>query len=100
MIAVVCVPSFVAGVMYSKPCEPVTLLNAKAATTENAVDAPSGAADPVAPVRIGQPAQWQTVGMHVTTDSDNIQPAGTFSHTQAQVPQMEAARIEAIPSSD
>lgn len=69
LIAVVCVPSFIAGVTYTKPGRPVTLLNATVTGPENNIYSQSDTVDPnTAPDRAEQPDQWQTVRMHVTAD--------------------------------
>ncbi|MBC8217639.1 MAG: hypothetical protein H8E73_04180 [Planctomycetes bacterium] len=61
LMAVVCVPSFIAGVTYTKPGRPVTLLNASVTRSERNVLSLSNAANlNAAPDRAEQPGQQQT----------------------------------------
>ena len=57
LMAVVCVPSFIAGVTYSRPGRPVALLNASVAGLDSDFISLSNAA---APDRAEQPGRRQT----------------------------------------
>ena len=102
LIAVVCVPSFVAGVMYSKPCMPMALLNATVAELENDdLLSSNTVASAAGGGQAAQPGQWQTARMPTTAhclcpkccgrNSDSttasghkIQQGDTFSRTRRQ----------------
>jgi len=59
-MAVVCIPSFIAGVTYTKPGRPVTLLNASVTGSESNVLSLSNAANlNAAPDRAEQPGRRQ-----------------------------------------
>ena len=61
LMAVVCVPSFIAGVAYTKPATPITLLNATVTGPDSGILPLSNAANLNAePDRPGQPARRQT----------------------------------------
>ena len=62
LMAVVCVPSFIAGVAYTETARPITLVNATVTGSESDVLSLSNAANPnTAPDRAEQPGQRQTV---------------------------------------
>jgi hypothetical protein len=58
-MAVVCVPSFIAGVAYTKPANPITLLNPEATGPESDVLSRSNAANPNAMSDCNDFAQYQ-----------------------------------------
>lgn len=61
LTAVVCVPSFIAGVAYTKPARPITLLNATVTGPDSGILPLSNAANlNAAPDRPEQPAQRKT----------------------------------------
>ncbi len=61
-MAVVCVPSFIAGVACTKPARPITLLNASVTGPKSDILSLSNVANSnAAPGRAEQPGQWQTV---------------------------------------
>jgi hypothetical protein len=99
LMAAVCVPSFIAGVTYTKSCEPTALAKASVGGVENGIPLLSSAAKPAS--ECAQPDQSQTVQTHATADCTcpescsrdandtttcgrEIQPGETFSHTHRQ----------------
>lgn len=69
LMAAVCVPSFIAGVMCTKSGGPAALVKASVGGVEDDIPLLSGAANPAAGhVKAGQPGRLQTAQMHATTD--------------------------------